>query len=93
MSKRYTEEEKTHMVNLYQSGSTAPKLCTEYGISRSNLYGWINQYSEIPSKAKSAREIYLLEKEVERLRMTNEILINCGYSITALLHERLPAIE
>lgn len=75
MAKRYTEEERTYIVALYQNGSTTPELCAKYGMSRSSLYGWIRQYSGGPAKTKSAREIYLLEKEIERLRITNKILI------------------
>lgn len=93
IAKRYKEVERTHIVALYQNGSTAPELCAEYGISRSSLYGWVKQYSEVPAKTKSAREIYLLEKEVERLRIINEILVNCGCSNTAPLKEKLQAIE
>jgi len=85
MAKRYTEEEKTRMVALYQNGSTAPELCSEYEMSRSSLYEWIKQYSAVPAKTKSAREIYLLEKEVERLRIDNEILRNSDCSVTAPL--------
>jgi Transposase and inactivated derivatives len=93
MAKRYTEEKRTYIVALYQNGSTVPELCAKYGLSRSSLYGWIRQHSGGPAKTKSAREIYLLEKEIERLRITNEILINCGCSIIAPLQEKLPAIE
>jgi len=93
MVKRYTEGERAHIVALYQNGTAAPELCTEYGMSRSSLYGWIKQYSVVPAKSKSAREIYLLEKEVERLRIINEILVNCGCSNTAPLQEKLQAIE
>jgi transposase-like protein len=92
MAKHYTEEERTHIFALYQNDSTAPELCAKYGMSRSSLYGWIRQYSGGLAKTKSAREFYLLEKEIERLRITNEILINCGCSITAPLQEKLPAI-
>ena len=93
MAKRYSEKERIHMVALYQNGSTAPELCAEYGMSRSSLYGWIKQHSVVQTKSKSAREIYLLEKEVERLRIFNEILKKSGCSVFAPLKEKLPVIE
>ena len=93
MLKRYTEEEKVKIVVLYQNGSTARELCEKYGMGRSSLYEWIKQNSELPVKIKSAREIYLLDKEVKRLRITNEILTNCNCSISSPLQDRLSAIE
>ncbi len=93
MARRYTEKEKSHIVDLYHNGTTALELCAKYGMARSSLYEWIKQYSPMPTAIKSAREIYLLEKEVARLRIINEILLNCGCSATAPLQEKLPAIE
>jgi putative transposase len=90
---RHTEQEKENIVTLYQNGIAASELCFTYGISRSSLYEWVKQYSVSTPAPKSPREIYLLEKEVIRLRVANEILIKSGCSVAAPLKEKLAAIK
>lgn len=42
--KRYDEEFKQSLVNLYQTGKTQSELCKDYGVSASALAKWIKQY-------------------------------------------------
>ncbi|OTG43989.1 transposase, partial [Streptococcus agalactiae] len=45
--KRYDEEFKQSLVNLYQTGKTQSELCKDYGVSASALAKWIKQYSQV----------------------------------------------
>ena len=44
--KRYDEDFKQSLVNLYQTGKTQAELCKDYGVSASALAKWIKQYSQ-----------------------------------------------
>ena len=45
--KRYDEDFKQSLVNLYQTGKTQTELCKDYGVSSSALAKWIKQYSQV----------------------------------------------
>ena len=72
MGKKYTEEVKHTMIGKYEGGSTAKAICDEYGVSRSTLLLWVKQYSP-DSSGQIPREQYLMRKELERLRIENQI--------------------
>ena len=72
MAHRYSEELKQIMVGKYEGGTTAKAICTEYGVSRSTLLLWVKQYSP-DSSGQIPREQYLMRKELERLRVENQI--------------------
>lgn len=92
MSKRYTEEEKQTMVGKYEGGSTAKSICKEYGVSRSTLLLWVKQYSP-DNYGQIPREQYLMQKELARLRIENQIFKECGCSANSSLGTRLDAIH
>uniref|UniRef100_UPI004055DAFD IS3 family transposase n=1 Tax=Acetatifactor sp. TaxID=1872090 RepID=UPI004055DAFD len=92
MAKRYTEELKLTLVGMYEGGSTAKAICAEYGVSRSTLLLWAKQYSA-DSNGQIPREQYLMRKELERLRIENQIYKECGCSAYSSLAVRLDAIH
>lgn len=92
MARRYSEELKQIMVGKYEGGSTAKTICAEYGVSRSTLLLWVKQYSP-DSSGQIPREQYLMRKELERLRIENQILRECGCSANSSLGNRLDAIH
>lgn len=92
MSKRYSEELKLTLVGMYEGGSTAKAICAEYGVSRSALLLWVKQYSP-DSNGQIPREQYLIRKELERLRIENQIYKECGCSANSSLGTRLDAIH
>ena len=92
MSKRYSEEQKQIMVGKYEGGSTAKAICDEYGVSRSTLLLWVKQYSP-DGDGQIPREQYLMGKELERLRIENQIFRDCGCSSNSSLGTRLDAIH
>ena len=46
-NKRYDEEYKKTIVDLYNSGKGDTELSREYGLSNSTIYEWIKDYSPI----------------------------------------------
>lgn len=92
MSKRYSEEQKQIMVGKYEGGCTAKAICAEYGVSRSTLLLWVKQYSP-GADGQIPREQYLMRKELERLRIENQIFRDCGCSANSSLGTRLDAIH
>ena len=92
MKKRYSEELKLTMIGKYEGGSTANDICAEYGVSRSTLLLWVKQYSP-DSSGQIPREQYLMRKELERLRIENQILRECRCSANSSLGTRLDAIH
>lgn len=92
MSKRYSEEQKQIMVGKYEGGCTAKAICAEYGVSRSTLLSWVKQYSP-DADGQIPREQYLMLKELERLRIENQIFRDCGCSANSSLGTRLDAIH
>ncbi len=92
MAKRYSEEFRLTMVGKYEGGCTAKEICEKYGVSRSTLLQWAKEYSP-DNRGQIPREQYLLRKEVERLRVENEIFRKCGCSANSSLGVRLDAIH
>lgn len=75
--KRYDEEFKQSLVNLYQTGKTQSELCKDYGVSPSALAKWINQYSQVrleDNTVLTAKQIQELQKRNAQLEEENLIL-------------------
>ena len=77
-NKRYTEEFKRQIVDLYSAGISFKQLADEYGLIEQTIYKWMKEY--LPSIATengasiSVKEYKALQKKVARLEMENEIL-------------------
>lgn len=75
--KKYNEDFKKMIVDLYNSGSTAKELNSEYGVSEVTIYAWIKKYSPIQTEDGStvtADDLAKLKKQMLRLQEENEIL-------------------
>lgn len=46
-NKRYTQDYKVMVIDLYKSGMTLSEINCEYGIAKSTLNGWIKEFKEI----------------------------------------------
>ena len=66
--KRYDEEFKQSLVNLYQIGKTQSELCKNYGISA--LAKWIKQYSQVHLEDNTV----LTAKQIQELQKMNSQL-------------------
>lgn len=75
--RKYDEDFKQSLVNLYRSGKTQTSLCNEYGVSSSALAKWIHLYSEVRvdnDTILTARQIKELQKKNALLEEENLIL-------------------
>lgn len=76
----YSDEFKQKIVELYNNGKPRAELVREYELTPSALSSWIQKYNATGSfKAEDNRsveekELIKLRKEVQRLRMENDIL-------------------
>lgn len=66
-SKRYDEEFKQSLVNLYQTVKTQSDLCRDYGVSQAALSKWIKQYSQV----KFEDHTVMMAKQIQGLQKRN----------------------
>ena len=79
--KRYEVQFKKNIVKQYEEGASVADLVIKYGLSKSNIVRWINEYSKKITivdnnneKNYSQNDIKELEKEIADLKESNEIL-------------------
>ncbi|PIC62558.1 IS3 family transposase [Sporosarcina sp. P13] len=73
--KRYNQEFKQTIVELYRSGTSVSDLSSEYGVSEVTIYNWIKALSPIESSGGlTPTEIAEIQKENLRLQQEVEIL-------------------
>lgn len=74
--KKYNDDFKKTVVDLYHTGTPVIELSSEYGISEVTIYKWIKQYTPIGSGDESItpKEMAERQKEMLRLKQENEIL-------------------
>ena len=76
--KRYTEEFKRQIIDLYLAGKPVAVLAEEYGLVEQTIYKWKKLYA--PSiemdeeQSISLKEYKELQKKIQQLEMENEIL-------------------
>ena len=77
-NKSYEEDFKKMVVELYENHTvTGAEITREYGIGSSTLYKWVKQYGKIETpegEVTNNKEIKKLKKEINDLRIENEIL-------------------
>jgi transposase len=77
MAKKFNEEFKQTIVDLYKSGKGPTELAREYGVSVTAIYQWAEQQkivTNVDGEEVSKKEILELKKEIARLKEENEIL-------------------
>lgn len=76
-AKKYSNEFKKTIVNLYHSGKSYSQIHSEYGISTSALSNWIKTFSEVKiddDTVMTAQQIKALQKRNAQLEEENLIL-------------------
>jgi len=76
-NKKFNEDFKKMVVDLYQSGSLVKDLSSEYGVSEVTIYKWIKRYSPMDLEngtSVTPDDFTKLEKQIRRLQEENEIL-------------------
>lgn len=78
--REFTEEFKQQMVQLYNSGKPKADIVREYDLSVSALNRWIKRCNttgstkEADNRTPEETELIQLRKELQQLRMENDIL-------------------
>lgn len=76
-SKKFNEDFKKMVVDLYRSGSSVINLSSEYGVSDVTIYKWVKKYSPInleDGSSITSDDFIQLQKQMRRLQEENEIL-------------------
>ena len=76
MPKKFNEDFKNTIVELYKSGKSPTELAREYGVSIQSIYLWIGKLEEVKIKDDNItpEDILALKKENARLKEEVEIL-------------------
>ncbi|AEX84733.1 transposase [Marinitoga piezophila KA3] len=72
--KRYSAEFKEQIVKLHEMGKKVYDLSREYGISNVTIYKWIKESKPVIEGGISKKEYEKMQRELQQLRMENEIL-------------------
>ncbi|AYK05658.1 IS3 family transposase [Brevibacillus laterosporus] len=74
-NKRYNEDFKRTVVDIYHSGYSVKELSSEYGISEVTIYKWIKEFTPLGEAGQSIapKEIATMQKGMFRLKQENEI--------------------
>ncbi|TPG68260.1 IS3 family transposase [Brevibacillus laterosporus] len=74
-NKKYNEDFKRTIVDLYHSGHKVKSLSSEYGISEVTIYKWVKEFTPFGEgeKAITSKEVAAMQKEMLRLKQENEI--------------------
>lgn len=73
--KRYNQEFKQTVIELYRSGTSVSQLSSEYDVSEVTIYKWIKQYSPIEGTQElTVSDVEAIQKENLRLKQELEIL-------------------
>ncbi|EAF3872612.1 hypothetical protein CWP43_12625, partial [Listeria monocytogenes] len=89
--KKYDEDFKKSLVNLYNGGKTQAALCKEYGVSQTALSRWIKLYSEVQMESGELLTVKLvreLQKQKALLEEEN-LILKKAIAINALLDRLL----
>jgi transposase len=76
----FTSEFKKQMIQLYENGKSRTALVEEYDLTASALDRWIKQsqstgsFKEKDNRSPEENELIAMRKELQRLRMENDIL-------------------
>ncbi len=76
----FTTEFKKQMVQLYENGKSRAAIVAEYDLTSSALDRWIKQaqtsgsFKEKDNRSTEENELIALRKELQRLKMENDIL-------------------
>ena len=89
--RRYDQDYKDMIVDLFKSGMSVSEISSEYGIAKSTINGWIKDVKEIKvdeNEVMTLKEVKQLKKEMARIKEENEILKRSLKSINWLGHIR-----
>ena len=83
--RRYDQEYKDMIIELFKSGMTVTEIGKEYGIANSTINGWINKSKEI----KVSDDEVITVSEVMKLKKKEHSHL-CGSCRYTVLHLHMP---
>ena len=72
--KKFDEDFKKMILDLYQSGQSAEQLAEEYGVVPQTIYRWKKLYTKNEETGMTEAEILTMKKEMTRMKEENAIL-------------------
>ena len=78
--RRFTDDFKRQIVDLYNGGKPVGEIMADYGLGRSTVRRWVNSINATGSpraadnRTPEQQRIADLERENKRLRMENDVL-------------------
>lgn len=76
--RKYTEEFKKQIVELYENGRTVIDLAREYGLVEQTIYKWIHRYEPFAKNEQgetvTLADVKAMQRRIADLEMENEIL-------------------
>ena len=74
--KKYNDEFKKTIVDLYHAGNSLKELSSKYDVSEVTIYKWVKEFTPISSDKGSVtpKELAEIQKENPRLKQELEIL-------------------
>ncbi|EMT51164.1 IS3 family transposase [Brevibacillus borstelensis] len=76
----FTDEFKQQMVQLYENGKPRAEILREYDLSAYAIDRWVKQgrttgsFKEKDNRTEEQKELLASRKEIQRLKMENDIL-------------------
>ncbi|UAT29134.1 IS3 family transposase [Bacillus badius] len=71
--KKYNDDFKKTIVDLYHSGSSVKELSGEYGVSEVTIYKWVKDFTPISSEKEALTPKELADIQKENLRLKQEV--------------------
>lgn len=71
--KKYNDEFKETIMNLYHAGNSVKELSSEYGVPEVTIYKWVKAFTSISSEEGSLTPKELAEIEKENLQLKQEL--------------------
>lgn len=76
--RKYTEEFKKQIVELYENGKSVIDLAREYGLVEQTIYKWIHRYEPFAKNEQgevvTQADVKAMQRRIAELEMENEIL-------------------
>ena len=72
--KKFDEDFKKMILDLYQSGQTVEELAEQYGVASQTIYRWKKLYTKNEETGMTEAEVLAMKKEMARMQEENTIL-------------------
>jgi putative transposase len=95
MYQKYSDDLRSNYIESYSNGQTVKDISNKNNVPKSTIYYWLHQYKVIERPncvSITAREIQLLERQLEKSRIENAIFLESGITCKSSYKDKLLAI-